>query len=281
MSALKQMMDSPEFNDPNIDISKLLQASKRLSPSVAFAPMEGLSGLMEMQPQGLSLADAWMMKSAGITKEQLVVILGRGFDILKGPPPPQLMPGLLTDHTLQQLEGPDFDVQPIRKLMTLGYSVIYVDRPVTLPSFGVTTPKPASEVNEELNRLDTMGFDIQPLKTLLDKGYILILNKNGLPMTSNLPLSRSLMNQLIEDGFTIIGTKVSPQLPYIGSPSSRALVERPSTKPASNRVVEAIKREDTVINQNPSRPESYSRLPPAPTGYSNLEPVLFSSPVSN
>lgn len=238
---LKKMMDSPEFNAPNFDPESLKKATQRLDPSIAFAPMDEVDELMEMQPEGLSLADVWMIRAAGITKEELHLILSQGFKISKGPPPAELRPGLLTDHDIQLIEETGFDVQPIRKLMTLGYSVVFVDEPEPLPKYDepqvVMESKPTT-VDGELNKLDKLGFDTQSLKELLDNGFVMIPAQEGSKIDMSLPLEPGLADQLTRDGFTLSGLKplTGSALPDIGPPSASAqkqVAELPSTNLAS------------------------------------------------
>ena len=224
------MMDSPEYNSPTFDPESLKIATQRLDPTIAFAPMDDVEELMSMQPHGLSLADVWMIRAAGITKDELNTIISQGFTISKGRPPAELLPGLLTDHDLQLLEETGFHVQPIRKLMMLGYSVVFVDEPAPLPEeeeelLTTTTeqpPRPAT-VDDMIDKLDRMGFDIQSLKALLDNGFALVPAQEGSRIDMGLPLEPGLVGQLEDDGFTLT-TYSSPEsdLPNIGPPSASA-----------------------------------------------------------
>lgn len=232
MSELKTLMDLPEFNDPNFDPSKFVQVgSKLLHPGVAFAPMDEFSELIEMQPQGLSLADAWMIRAAGLTKEQLNSIMDHGFTLTKGPPGERFNTGLLTDHDLQLLEETEFDVQPMRKLMSLGYSVRFIEEPADEVE---KAKNPTTNPNEEMDKLDQLGFDIQPLKVLLDRGFSLVRGKGTID--NSLLLSTELTSRLESDGFTLTSTS-SDSPPYypsgvsqsnIGPPSSDAQIKSPS-----------------------------------------------------
>lgn len=220
-------MDSPEYNSPTFDPESLKLATQRLDPSIAFAPNDDIDELMTMQPKGLSLADVWMIRAAGITKDELNTIVSQGFTISKGRPPAALLPGLLTDHDLQLLEETGFDVQPIRKLMMLGYSVVFVDEPAPIPQQASTVPttvEPSpSTVDAMIDKLDKLGFDIQSLKALLDNGFALVPSQEGSKIDMGLPLEPGLVDQLDQDGYTLTTyTRRESDLPDIGPPSGSA-----------------------------------------------------------
>lgn len=193
-------MNSPEFNSADFDPSML----PNINFDPASAPADEITELLEMQPQGLSLADAWMIRAAGITKEELQSILDQGFTLTKGPPKPELQAGLLSDHELQLLEEGGFNVQPIRKLMTLGYSVIFVDEPSTLPEYATSNDDVVDPVSAELERLEALGLDTHALRILLSKGYILTAWQPGNEIQQSVPLDSKMKAQLIEDGFTVV-----------------------------------------------------------------------------
>lgn len=275
MFTLKKMMDSPEFNDPNFNPEALRRASKLLSPSVAFAPMDDVDELMEMQPEGLSLADVWMIRAAGITKTELSTILSQGFKVSKGPPPSDLLPGLLTDHDLQLLEETGFDVQPIRKLMTLGYSVVFVDEPEPLPEYKeapIIAERAPDTVEGELNKLDSMGFDIQSLKALLDNGFVLLHAQEGDKTDVDVALEPGLTGQLEQDGFmlTTATTRATlSSLPDIGPPSANAQ-RQVAEIPTSNLASLTAQAERLVNAQFPDSQAAYTAAvsinPAAPSG---------------
>ena len=129
----------------------------------------------------LNEVDYWMIKAAGISQDSLAEIIHHGFTIVKGPPPQAQKKFLLTDHDLQLLEETGMDVQSIRKLNTLGYSVMYADATEAL-EFSETgsgeqeeeIPFAKMEAEDELTRLEGLGYDIDGVRGLLDKGYSLV-----------------------------------------------------------------------------------------------------------
>lgn len=301
LSVLRKMKDSPEFNDPNFDPTKLAKVGQRINPGVAFAPIDPVFGeLTEMQPEGLSLADAWLIRAAGVTKEELHAMTSHGFKLTKGPPGDDLMSGLISDHELQLLEEKDFDVQPMRKLMTLGYSIIFTEIPPE-----ITT------ADDELNRLDKLGFDIQPLKNLLDQGFELVHGEEEMMIDERMLLNPALVDQLITDGFSLkssssdsppvylpelslSGINSHLPLPNIAPPSGDPLIDvsqqeeleesiQPSLESRSytgraDSVIEALQNERVILdaqqarNAPPTRniAEARSRFyhirPPTPAG---------------
>lgn len=216
IARLQKVMKSPEFNRPDFHPSQLEEVMRDLDPNVAFAPMDELSDLLEMQPKGLSLADVWMIRAAGISKEELQEILNHGFIIIKGPPNQELLPGLLSDHDLQLLEQENINVQPIRMLMTLGYSVVFIDEVSQLPDedFALVA-EPITDVDKELDRLDRLGYDTHSLKVLLDtENYSLAPLERGGDIGMDIPLDNDIKAQLIADGYTIIAHfKFEPEIP--------------------------------------------------------------------
>lgn len=216
-------MQVAELNNVDLDPERLSEIGASLDPSLGYAPADELAELMEMVPEGLSLGDAWIMRHAGISRQQLVFILSHGFVLVKGPPGEDMLPALLTDHDLQLLEETDFDVEPMRKLMSLGYSIVFTDQPSTLPHVERTTPRLPVSADDELSILEQAGFDITTLKFLLNKGYALVPAQLGSVMPLRTGLSSAITTRLTQDGFILIEPpklKDSPPFFSVGSPVS-------------------------------------------------------------
>ena len=266
-------MNSPEFNSADFDPSML----PNINFDPASAPADEISELLEMQPKGLSLADAWMIRAAGVTKEELQSILDHGFTLMKGPPKPELEAGLLSDHELQLLEEGGFDVQPIRKLMTLGYSVVFIDEPSTLPEYASGSEEVTDPVSAELERLDALGFNTHPLKVLLSKGYLLTAWQPGHEIQQSVPLDSKLKAQLIDDGFTLVrrdelapSGSPQPAWPYpgladLGPPKGNSLpflkgvAEPTNTKGLTDSLINPFTMKGPIDRQDPPPPRQRSR----------------------